>query len=563
MQQQGTSACTYEEAEKPVSRLLDDFGPPSSKRYRAAMPFVHLESDVWELGGDDGEPLNDNRAALSRAHAFGRLRPEVEELLRRDPSLIAESARLLIDLNFTPTYIDPICADVGLDLEAAEETAWQHQKPARARRRPGFRSEVLHGWRNRCAMCGYVFDFCGNLEYFSQDLPGSEGSLQKSLNQRLFETRVGLVAKLDADLKSVPTEAPEGAGEHSEDGLRWDVARQLHATVAGMTLDNFLVRPHRQLVEEYALWPAWKKITPEAAEMVAENLAGLPSGHIDSDEDAKRFDLLILRRQLAQLQSDTTVMERIRETVQQIAAGLVGKNTIPSVVAEHELLEEVADDNWWIDATLPMLEIARRRLRGLLQFLDKVRKDPVYIDIQDELSEAVPIDLPAFAPGIDMDRFRAKAAAYLKAHEDHVALQRLRRNKALTPEDLLALEQMLLQSGAGDDKAIAKAKEDAHGLGLFIRSLVGLDRQAAMEAFGGFLDGTALGGNQIHFVNLIVDELTSNGVVEPARLYEPPYTDLTARGPEALFSAEQVDNIVSILDAVKQNATPGAGTGAA
>lgn len=409
----------------------------------------------------------------------------------------------------------------------------------------------------------YVFDFCGNLEYFSQDLPGSEGSLQKSLNQRLFESRVGLVAKLDADLKGDLTEAPEGAGEHSEEGLRWDVARQLHATVAGMTLDNFLVRPHRQLVEEYALWPAWKKVTPEAAEMVAENLAGLPSGHVDSDEDAKRFDLLILRRQLAQLQSDTTVMERIRETVQQIAAGLVGKNTIPSVVAQQGLLEEVASDDWWIDATLPMLEVARRRLRGLLQFLDKIRKDPVYIDIQDELSDAVPIDLPAFAPGIDMDRFRAKAAAYLKAHEDHVALQRLRRNKALTPEDLISLEQMLLESGAGDDKAIAKAKEDAHGLGLFIRSLVGLDRQAAMEAFGGFLDGTVLSSNQIHFVNLIIDELTSNGVVEPARLYEPPYTDLTARGPEALFSAEQVDNIVSILDAVRANAAPDGAAGVA
>ena len=34
MQQQVTSACTYEEAEKPVSRLLDDFGPPSASRHR-------------------------------------------------------------------------------------------------------------------------------------------------------------------------------------------------------------------------------------------------------------------------------------------------------------------------------------------------------------------------------------------------------------------------------------------------------------------------------------------------------------------------------------------------
>lgn len=155
MQQQGTSACTYEEAEKPVSQLLDDFGPPSVKRYRAAMPFVHLESEIWEIRGDCGKPLEDNRAALCRAHATGRLRPEVEELLRRDPSLIAESARLLVDLNFTPTYLEPICADVGLDLEVATEDARQDRKVLRARRRPGFRREVLHGWRNRCAMCGY------------------------------------------------------------------------------------------------------------------------------------------------------------------------------------------------------------------------------------------------------------------------------------------------------------------------------------------------------------------------------------------------------------------------
>ena len=155
LQQQGSSACTYEEAEKPVSRLLDDFGPPSTQRYRAAMPFVHLERELWQLNGDEGQPLKDDRASLCRAHARGGLRPEVEELLLKDPSLIAESARLLIDLNFTPTYLEPICAEVGLDLEGAEERAWQYRRPARARRRAGFRSEILHGWRNRCAMCGY------------------------------------------------------------------------------------------------------------------------------------------------------------------------------------------------------------------------------------------------------------------------------------------------------------------------------------------------------------------------------------------------------------------------
>ena len=103
----------------------------------------------------------------------------------------------------------------------------------------------------------------------------------------------------------------------------------------------------------------------------------------------------------------------------------------------------------------------------------------------------------------------------------------MRRNKALTPDDLQALEQMLLDSGAGDAATIDQAKKESHGLGLFIRSLVGLDREAPSKPFGTYLDGTKFTAEQIRFINLIVNELTANGVMEPARLYESPYTDHT------------------------------------
>ena len=402
----------------------------------------------------------------------------------------------------------------------------------------------------------YVFDFCGNLEYFSQDLPSSEGSLQKSLNQRLFETRLGLVTALDSTQPPEVPDPPEGHGLETERGLRVDIAWSLHHTVAGMNLENFLVRPHRKIVERYAEWPAWSSLTPEAAGDVAEYLAGLPSTHQDDDEDAKRFDMLILRRQLAQLEGDAVAAERLREQVQNIASGLATKTTIPSVAAQLELLEEVAGDEWWFDVTLPMLEFARRKLRGLLAFLDKVKKVAVYTDFQDELSEATLVDLPGVTPGTNWERFRAKAAAYLKQHQDHVALQRLRRNKPLTPDDLVSLERMLIDSRSGEAADIAQAKEQSQGLGLFVRSLVGLDREAAVEAFGVYLDGTKFGTDQIRFINLIVNELTANGVVEPARLYESPYVDHAPTGPDSVFPEPDVDNIVHILNTVKANAAP-------
>lgn len=402
----------------------------------------------------------------------------------------------------------------------------------------------------------YVFDFCGNLDFFSQDLPGSEGSFQKSLNQRLFETRLGLITAIDHAWPPSEPEPEEGQGTETERGLRVDVAWSLHRSVAGMNLDNFLVRPHRRLVEQYSQWPAWTSLTTEVAGDVAEHLAGLPSAHKDDDEDAKRFDMLVLRRQLAQLEGDAVAAERLREQIQNIATGLLSQTAIPSVKAQQVLLEEVGGDEWWVDVTLPMLESVRRKLRGLLRFLEKVKRNQVYTDFADELGEATLVDLPGITPGTNWERFQAKARAYLRQHQDHVALQRLRRNKPLTPDDLASLELMLIESGTGEQADIDLAKEQSHGLGLFVRSLVGLDREAAVEAFGAYLDGTKFNADQIRFVNLIVTELTANGFMEPVRLYESPYIDHAPTGPDDVFGEAEVENIVAILNTVRDNAAP-------
>ncbi|MBU9766073.1 DUF4145 domain-containing protein [Mycobacterium sp. TNTM28] len=405
----------------------------------------------------------------------------------------------------------------------------------------------------------YVFDYCGNLEFFSQDLPGSKGSLQKSLNQRLFETRLGLITALDQVQPAAQPDPPEGQGVESDRGLRVDTAWSLHRIVAGMTTDNFLVRPHRRLVERFAQWEPWGSLSTEDAGDVAEHLAGLPSTQRDDDEDAKRFDMLILRRQLAQLEGDVLATERLREKIQDIASGLLNQTNIPSVGAQQELLDDVAGDQWWVDITLPMLEQARRKLRALVRFLEKAKKVVVYTDFADELGQSTLVDLPGITPGTNWDRFELKAKAYLNQHQDHVALQRLRRNKPLTTADLAALEQMLVDSGTAGADDIALAKEQAHGLGLFIRGLVGLDREAAVDAFSVFLDGAKFGADQLRFINLIITELTATGVVEPARLYESPYTDTAPTGPDDVFGEADVDNIVQILNTVKGNAIPADG----
>lgn len=124
----------------------------------------------------------------------------------------------------------------------------------------------------------------------------------------------------------------------------------------------------------------------------------------------------------------------------------------------------------------------------------------------------------------------------------------------MTAADLAELQRMLVQSGVGAAEDLQRAAAQSQGLGLLVRSLVGRDRQAAKEALAGFLAGKALAANQIDFVNLIVDHLTEHGVMDAARLYESPFTDLTPRGPDGMFSLGQVDELVRILDSVRARA---------
>ena len=360
-----------------------------------------------------------------------------------------------------------------------------------------------------------IFDYCGNLEFFGQNPATVDGAAGESLGKRLFKRRLET-----------------------------------------MNLDNFVVRPKRRAVEKYAKPEAWMRLSGEALAELSREVAGLPSELEPEPEEAKRFDLLVLNLQLALLRSELG-FERLRDQVKALAGLLEEKSAIPMVRAQMELIADVQTDEWWQDVTTPMLERLRRRLRDLVQFIDKQSRKPVYSDFVDQIGAASSVDLPGFTAGDGFEKFRAKARAFLRAHQDHVAIHKLRMNRALTAADVAELERMLGESEIGGPEDISRAKETSHGLGLFVRSLVGLDREAAKAALGGFLAGKSLGANQIEFVNLIVDHLTEHGVMEAGLLYESPFTDITPRGPEGLFSSAQLSQLMGVLDQVRTTAIAG------
>ena len=113
---------------------------------------------------------------------------------------------------------------------------------------------------------------------------------------------------------------------------------------------------------------------------------------------------------------------------------------------------------------------------------------------------------------------------------------------------------MLIRVGIGTAQDLSHAKEGSEGLGLFLRSLIGLDREAAKAAFDKLLIGKSPTANQIEFMNLIINHLAEQGFMDPVLLYGSPFVDFSPRGVEGVFSSDQVTAICSILDGIRQTA---------
>ncbi len=235
----------------------------------------------------------------------------------------------------------------------------------------------------------------------------------------------------------------------------------------------------------------------------------------------------------------------LRSKIAETASLLEEVSNVPMVAAEMALILEIQSDEFWQDITLPMLETVRRRLRALVKLIESKRRPLVYSDFEDRTGIAADIVVRGIPVGTDIDAFRRKARQFLKPYENHLAVIKVKRNEPLTPTDLTDLERIFIEAGA--DNTSLDAVRASGGLPRFVRSLVGLDREAAKRAFSEFSRDRKLSADQIEFLDMVIDHLTERGVMDPKLLYEPPFTDFDSKGVEGVFEHPDVLRLVKIL----------------
>ena len=397
-----------------------------------------------------------------------------------------------------------------------------------------------------------VFDFCFNFDFFREQPEGIEPGGAVPLGTRLFRSRVQLLTYV----RGTPDLDPESA-------LAGALAAELHRVVAAMNRENFIVRMQLEAVERFQQRESWDRLTASDIEILQSEVAGLPSEIYTDDIESRLFDLTALKMQLAFAEGDTSTFEQRRRRVVEIAMLLEEKNTIPAVATQLAYLASVQENAFWEGIGLSGLEELRTRLRGLVPFLDRRTRTIVYTDFQDEILAVRPGTSESL-PKMTGVQYEKKVQEYLQNHLDHIVIHRLRTNQPLTDTDLQGLEQTLVEIGEDDGRTLLTgllARSDAPSLTHFVRSMVGMDRAAAQEIFSEFLSNRSLTTPQIRFVEMVIEQLTARGVMEPSALYEAPFSSLHAGGPEALFAGKSnvIEGIFEKLEALDPETLTAAG----
>ena len=353
----------------------------------------------------------------------------------------------------------------------------------------------------------YIFDFCGNFEFFRMN-KGRPTANMIALQGAIFYLKAQIAFKLQ-DLAYQTTDLI---------AFRKTLVEGMVHKVQELNKENFAVRQHLKYVELYANPDNYNALTYEDTLLMGQELAPLITPEED-DAKAPRFDALMYGIELAYLAGKKYA--KARSDLFKKVSAVASVANIPEIMAQAELIDKILHTDYVENAGINEFEHIRENLRDLIKYIpvSKVHYDTNFDD------EILSVDWKeSELENDDLKNYKAKAEFYVRQHMNDVVIAKLKSNVPLTAEDVQALEKALWNEvGTKQDY---EAEYGQKPLGEFVREIVGLDMNAAKEAFAQYLNDASLDSRQIYFVNQIVEYIVHNGMMKDLSvLQEAPFTD--------------------------------------
>ncbi len=381
----------------------------------------------------------------------------------------------------------------------------------------------------------YIFDWCRNFEYFDKNPDGQKAIVVQSLTEKIFTLR----AKIAFHLQHQKYQEDEYAK-----GLHDEIKTLLKEQVSVLSDSHISVREKWEAVSHFKDKEAWVYLSEVDVTTLSNDIAPLlPKNTLD--ENAKKFDLLVLLIELSLLDGETNPNKAVH-SVQIIAEKLQGKATLPQVQAKMGTIKEVLSDVAWQNVSLRWLEKVRNDLRDLLKFLVGQEDKWFKVDIEDSISDEGTTE--GITPRVS---YKQSVLDFLSRNRDLPVLKKIYDMEQLTTADIVELERILWEElGSKEDyDKYTIGMTCGNNVAIFIRSMVGVDRKNAVRRFSEFISGHELNAEQEDFLLTIIAYVCENGdITKETVVNEPPFDErLSVFTPYMLPLAKYIDTIHTVI----------------
>ena len=206
-----------------------------------------------------------------------------------------------------------------------------------------------------------------------------------------------------------------------------------------------------------------------------------------------------------------------------ICKKLEEKATVP-VIAQHlQTIRDVQKRGFFEDASLRLLENTRKELRELVKHLESVQSKNFTLNIEDIVTDGGETETVSLSG----NTYRQRVIDYIREHRDDEVFQKIFRLEQLTPDDISQLERIMWEELGTREDYNRYTQSDSMNVAMFIRSVIKVDRQVALEKFTNFLNGSTLNARQMEYLKSIIAYVCENGDIEPQTLMSvSPFNDI-------------------------------------
>jgi type I restriction enzyme R subunit len=377
----------------------------------------------------------------------------------------------------------------------------------------------------------YIFDWCGNFEYFSENPETISSTNSKSLTERLFALRLDIAKEL---------QSADHQDKDYDRNMHDELKTMLHQQVNSIVKERKDVREYWNIIEPFRDKDSWTYLSEIDVTRLKKIGKLIPE---DGDEEkAKQFDVIMLHLQLAHINS-TVRVGQFRQVVVNIAASLEKKGTIPAVMEHIDIIRKVQKPQFWEHESLDSLECVRTELRSLIKLLeDSRKKEKFIIDIEDPYETVEGVD-----DVVITSTYKQRVVDYLYNNTNNATLRKIKDFEQLTHDDIVELERIFFEElGTKEDyNKLAEGHPYKNNVAAYIRVINGIDRKKALQIYRNFIQDTNLTANQELYLKNILDYVSENGDIETRNFTEYPLKSLSWR---ATFG----NNFVKLKDFVKE-----------